>query len=64
MNLGIILTAATEGTETAPEVVEQATNFFQQAADWLNGNPVVVQCILFGVGALICVALYLSKKRK
>lgn len=59
MNLNL-LTAA---TEQAPEAVEEATNFFQQAADWLNGNPGVLACILFGLGALIGVGCYFAKRK-
>ena len=56
-----LLTAA---TEPAPDViVEEANNFFQQTADWLNGNPVVVQCILFGLGVLIGVGCYFAKRK-
>ena len=64
MNLLTIMTAATENTEGATEVIEESTNFLQEVADWLNGNPVVVACILFAVGLAVGIGCYLAKNKK
>ena len=64
MSLLQILTAAAEGAEGTTEVIEETTNFFQEAADWLNSNPVVVACGLFVIGLATVIGCYLAKNKK
>lgn len=66
MNLVGVLTAAAEGAETAPEAVEEATNFFQQAGDWLNSNTGIVAVICTGtlLVAAVLIAYFRKKGRK
>ena len=54
----LILTEVAEGAE---EVVEETFNL----AEWLNTNPGVLACILFGVGLVAAgIAYFVKKKRK
>lgn len=57
MNLLMLTEVAGEVTE---EVVEETFNL----AEWLNTNPGVLACILFGVGLLAAGIVYFAKKKR